>query len=369
MKTKRNLIGSHNLDLVLMCFIFILLFVLPLIFTRVEGRISWNNVFKIWQDRVLLIPLFALNHWVLVPRLMITKRYKLYFAIVILMIVFVTVTYYLHDAPTQRRSGKPVDRIQEIGGSGPSRPERKNPSAVPPYADLLMFSLLLIAVDTGLSLTKNWHKSEEDRIRLENENTHVQLAMLRHQISPHFFMNTLNNIYALIDTDTKKSKESVMKLSKLMRYMLYENKSGKVNISREFEFIRSYVDLMVIRYANDIQVTLDIPDQFTDKEIPVMMFISFIENAFKHGFSYAQKSFIHIIFEILTNQIVFTCINSNTSGKTTEGDHGLGMENSRKRLDLLYGNRYRLSVHETEKIFSVELTIPLSEITADSKKI
>ncbi|MDD4554776.1 MAG: histidine kinase [Bacteroidales bacterium] len=368
MKTRRNLAGYHNFDLLLMCFIFLLLFVLPVIFTRVDGRISWNNVFKIWQDRALLIPVFVLNHWILVPRLMIRKRYRLYFSFVAMILILVTVVYYFHDTPAGRRFSLKNEAMPLIKADGPARPKQRTPTPVPPYADLLMFSLLIVAVDTGLSLTKSWHKSEEDRIRLESENTSVQLAMLRHQISPHFFMNTLNNIYALIDTDSKKSKESVMKLSKLMRYMLYENKAGKVKISREFEFIRSYVDLMIIRFADNIQVTLDIPEKYADDDIPVMLFISFIENAFKHGSSYEQKSFIHLIFEITVDKIIFTCINSNTAKMTPKGDHGLGMENSLKRLELLYGDRYRLSVHETEKTFTVELAIPLTGNIMDSRK-
>ncbi|MEI7727475.1 MAG: sensor histidine kinase, partial [Bacteroidota bacterium] len=195
---------------------------------------------------------------------------------------------------------------------------------------------------------------------LEKENTRVQLAILRNQISPHFFMNTLNNIYALIDTDTRKSKESVMKLSKLMRYLLYENSNGKVKLSREFEFIKSYVDLMIIRFDNDIIVNLEIPENYADIEIPVMIFISYIENAFKFGASYQQKSFIHVVFEVTDNMLFFTCLNSITRKKEVNRVGGLGLSNSKQRLDLLFKDRYKLSVRETEKIFTVELNIPLT---------
>ncbi len=378
MAKNRKLFGIHNIDILLMSFIFLLLFMLPVLFTKVDGGISWTNVFKIWQDRVLLIPIFIINHWVLVPRLMLKKRYKLYTGLAALIIMLSTLAYYFHDIPQKARPRRATDRIERRmaeEGINPPRPDERNepprqleqrepsskkPSPVPPYADLLMFSLLIVAVDTGLSLTKNWHRNEEDKIRLEKENTKVQLAMLRNQVSPHFFMNTLNNIYALIDTDTQKSKQAVMKLSKLMRYMLYENSNGKVTLSKEFEFIKSYVDLMIIRFDNDINVNLDIPEKYTDVEIPVMLFISYIENAFKYGASYQQKSFIHVIFEVTSDTLSFTCLNSITGKRETKSQGGLGLQNSKQRLELLFNDRYKLSVRETEKIFTVELNIPLA---------
>jgi LytS/YehU family sensor histidine kinase len=275
------------------------------------------------------------------------------------MILACALGYYFHDEAfnTRPRRG--------FNGAGPRpvvenrKPEGKTPTPVPPYADLLMFSLLIVTVDTGLLLTKDWHHNEEDRIRLEQENTQFQLSMLRSQLSPHFFMNTLNNIYGLIDADTKKSKQAVMKLSKLMRYMLYENINGKVSLEKEFEFIRSYVDLMSIRFAEEIDINLDMPENFQETEIPAMLFISYIENAFKHGASYQQKSFIYVMFEIIPGALIFSCINSLVAKKEEPSKGGLGLENNKKRLDLLYQDKYLLSVRETEKMFRVELKIPL----------
>ena len=387
MAKNKKLFGIHNIDILLMSFIFLLLFMLPVLFTKVDGGISWTNVFKIWQDRALLIPIFLINHWILFPRLVLKKRYKSYAGLVALMIVTCTIAYYFHDMPDNTRPRRAAERMKPPRQDERIKPPRrdegierlrqdkridyqvqdelrsaatKKPSPVPPYADLLMFSLLIVAVDTGLSLTKNWHRNEEDKIRLEKENTKVQLAMLRNQVSPHFFMNTLNNIYALIDTDTQKSKQAVMKLSKLMRYMLYENSNGKVTLSKEFEFIKSYVDLMIIRFDNDINVILDIPEKYDDVEIPVMLFISYIENAFKYGASYQHKSFIHVIFEVTSDTLFFTCLNSITGKKEIKRQGGLGLQNSKQRLELLFNDRYKLSVRETEKIFTVELNIPLA---------
>ncbi|MFN8256754.1 MAG: histidine kinase [Bacteroidales bacterium] len=356
---KFKIFGINRIDILLMSFIFLLLFALPVIFTTVDGKISWKNVIKIWQDRALLIPLFLFNHWILVPGMILKKRYKTYIGTIAFIILLITSSYYFIDQPGQSKTE--AKRQKE---NPPPRSERmkmpdKTPAPVPPYADLLMFSLLLVAVDTGMSFTKYWHINEEDKIRLEQENTNVQLAMLRNQLSPHFFMNTLNNIYALIDINTPAAKLAVMKLSKLMRYMLYENESGTVKLSKEFEFIRSYIDLMKLRFAEEMNVHLIIPEVYNDAEIPTMLFISYIENAFKFGASYQHEGFINIVFEIADEKLVFICSNTINSENSRLKPGGLGMVNNENRLNLLFGKNYSLAVNSSEKLFNVLLSIPL----------
>jgi hypothetical protein len=348
-----------------MMFIFVILFVLPLIFTREGGKIAWQSVIKIWQDQVLLVPLFVINHWLLVPKLVLKKKYTSYLIVVFILISASVTGYYAYDEgsrktpdrrPAQNRELQPARRRPQ-GEAQSSRPQ-----PVPPYADLLLFSLMVVSVDTGLSFTKHWHLVEEDRVRLEKENIQAQLGMLRNQISPHFFMNTLNNIYSLIDADKERSRQAVMKLSKLMRYLLYENQNGKVLLSREFDFIRSYVDLIKLRYVDEVKITLKIPDIYSDVEIPVLLFISYLENAFKYGASYEHDSFINAAFELDDKFLTFTCENSRNwsseMGKDEEG--GIGLTNSRQRLDLLYGNRYSLDVRETSNMYTVKLIIPVA---------
>ncbi|MEI7725277.1 MAG: hypothetical protein WCK09_09250, partial [Bacteroidota bacterium] len=161
MKTKR-ILGIHNIDILLMCFIFLLLFLLPVIFTRVGETISWRNVFKIWQDRALIIPIFLLNHWLLVPKLMLRKKYKAYIGLVTAIIIASSVFYYFHDEPNTIKQREAAERSFRPRPDGPPKPVSQPPASVPPYVNLLMFSLLIVAVDTGLSLTKSWHQNEED---------------------------------------------------------------------------------------------------------------------------------------------------------------------------------------------------------------
>jgi hypothetical protein len=360
MRSRKDYIS--NIDLIVIGFIFLILLVLPLIFTRENGRLAWSSILKIWQDKVLLIPLFAINHWLLVPKLVLKKQYAFYLITVLTLITLVTAGYYFHDEKL-RKEPPPVQSDRAQTKDRRERPARNSPvqrpQPVPPYADLLLFSLLIVAVDTGLSFTKHWHLVEEDKVRLEKENIEAQLGILRHQISPHFFMNTLNNIYSLIESDKERSRQAVMRLSKLMRYLLYENQNGKVPLSKEFEFIKSYVDLMKLRFVDEVEISLKIPEVYNDIEIPVLLFISYLENAFKFGTSYENKSFIETSFIVDDDYIHFSCINSRNVFSDASHNGGIGLKNSRQRLDLLFGDRYHLNVQETEGIFSVELKIPI----------
>ncbi len=348
MKSSSQNKWIRNLEYWVMGVIFIVLFLLPVLFTQIDGVISWRHVFKIWKDQLLLLPLFALNHWVFVPRLLVNQRVKSYFVAVFATIAVCTISYYYYDLNPKREN-----QIRMVN-------DERKPNPIPPYAHLLMYSILIVAVDSGLLFSQKWYENEEEKMILEKQNTEIQLHILRNQISPHFFMNTLNNIYALIDCDTPKAKQAVMKLSKMMRYMLYESEHGKVKLSKEFEFVKSYIDLMKLRFANDMTIQLMLPKTYDDILIPPMLFVSYIENAFKYGASYEQKGLIKIIFEISDNQLYFNCYNSMNKQTVTTEKGGLGMTNSENRLKLLFGDRYRLMVDSSQKIFNVELEIPLA---------
>jgi hypothetical protein len=320
---------------------------MPVLFTRIGDEISWKHVFKIWQDQALLIPLFILNHWLLVPRFLLKKKHLLYFISVLLLIAGFVIAYYLKDEIFHKNPQIAINLIV------------KRPQPIPPYAHLLMYSLLIVGVDAGLLFFRRWDEMEKEQERLEKENLKMQLNILQNQISPHFFMNTLNNIYALIEHDTKRAKEVVMQFSKLMRYMLYENGSNAIMLSKEFELIKSYISLMKIRYASEVNVNLFIPETFTDVEVPPMIFISYIENAFKYGTSYEQKSEIDISFIITDKELSFSCQNT-IFNESQIHKGGLGNKNIDERLKLLFGAKHELNILTENNQYKVTLKIPLS---------
>ena len=345
-KSRFHLQG-RNFGLYIMAFVFLILFLLPVLFTRVHGEISWTHVLKIWQDQALLFVVFGLNHWLIAPKLILRGKYGLYMLCIIVIIAVFSFSYYYYD-DVLNASKVRVENTRS-----------DKPTPIPPYAHLLMYSLLIVGVDSGLLFSKKWYENEEKQYILEKQNSAMQLEMLRYQVSPHFFMNTLNNIYALIDLDSYRAKEAVMKLSKLMRYMLYENENSKVSISKEFEFVKSYIDLMKLRFDKNMIIELKLPEQYNEFEIPPLLFISFIENAFKHGGGGDNKSKIVISFSLENKYLIFNCFNLKSTTSSTAVKGGMGIENSKSRLELFYGGRYSLSISSMEKYFDVTLKIPI----------
>ena len=192
---------------------------------------------------------------------------------------------------------------------------------------------------------------------LEKQNLQTELEYLKHQINPHFFMNTLNNIHALIDIDAEKAKETVIELSKIMRYILYDSSQPLIPLQKEITLMNNYIELMRIRYTDPIDITVSVPEHVPDVKIPPLLFITFIENAFKHGISYRHASFVHVAIEVQEKELSFYIMNSNFN--QLPHDTGIGLENVTKRLNLLYGNKYTLSIRAEEDVYRVTLVIPI----------
>jgi LytS/YehU family sensor histidine kinase len=197
---------------------------------------------------------------------------------------------------------------------------------------------------------------------LEKEKLNSELAFLKNQISPHFFFNTLNNIYSLIGINAEDSQKAVLKLSKLMRYLLYESEKGDSKLSTEIEFMNNYIDLMKLRMNEKVALNVSLPADYDDRSIPPLLFIPFIENAFKHGISYREKSFIEISFLVTPDSLSFRCANSlfKSRDESDSGHSGIGLENVRKRLGLLFPGKHDLKINKTDSEFEVLLQINLA---------
>jgi LytS/YehU family sensor histidine kinase len=226
-----------------------------------------------------------------------------------------------------------------------------------------LLSVVIIGFSFGLRIIEKHAVSEKKQKELEKEKLNSELAFLKNQVSPHFFFNTLNNIYSLIEINTTDAQDAVLKLSKLMRYLLYESEHGETLLSHEIEFMNHYIDLMKLRLSKKVDLKIDLPEKNTNYKIPPLLFIPFIENAFKHGISYREKSFINISMQSENNTIRFTCINSlgqPTEKDTNENHSGIGLENVKKRLNLLFPNKHTLKIGKLENEFHVTLEIILS---------
>ena len=245
------------------------------------------------------------------------------------------------------------------------RPHREGRGAgLPPpivgERDIMAVVVLILIFSANLGI-KFYFKTRDDRKRLaelEKQNLEQQLEYLRYQINPHFFMNTLNNIHALVDIDPEKAKDTILELSKMMRYVLYEGNKQGVPLSRELDFIRHYIALMRLHYTDKVRISIDLPSEVPERQVPPLMLITFIENAFKHGVSYQHESFIDVKVTMEENKLCFSCCNSKAE-KSNEEKGGVGLANVRERLKLLYNNDYTLRIDDTADIYTVELIIPI----------
>lgn len=239
-----------------------------------------------------------------------------------------------------------ITRTLELaGGWRPPHPPKPMDGMILPLFKLLRNVLpfvLSAALATLLRLAMKWQVAEQARREMEIQKTEAELNNLRNQINPHFLLNTLNNIYALISFDKEKAQKAVLSLSALLRQMLYGTKNNSVSLKDETDFIRNYVDLMRIRLSKDVKVVFNtnIPDN-KDIRIAPLIFISLVENAFKHGVSPTRQSFINISISSDGNQIECEIINSNyPKNATDKSGHGIGLEQVAKRLDLAYAGKY-----------------------------
>jgi hypothetical protein len=335
------------------CFIWALVFAGPYLRNMQDvNGLNFSRMIADWINISFFFLLFLLNLYFLVPRLLFNNKRRQYILIVVLSIIIVTILdIIIHTGM----------RPDDIPGHGAPPQGFRPGSIMGSFFNNIITGILIIGTGTAFRLEYKWLDEEKRRKDVEKEQLRTNLALLRHQVSPHFFMNTLNNIHTLIETDTQKAQEAVERLSVLMRYLLYDSAQNTINLKKEIDFIHSFISLMQLRHSDEVEVTTQIPEQIPDMQIPPMLFISLIENAFKHGTCYPFKSYIH--FELQHDHNQLRCIIKN-SKHPRKGDFkgeysGIGLGNIRESLELLYQKDYQLDIFDKENEFEVRLTLPV----------
>lgn len=313
-----------------------------------EVHVSLENILIAWLKIAPYLLIFIIHNSLIAPRLLLRKhRYVWYLVVNLLTItaVFSLVAIYEKYAPYD------------------TEPYILNGKAS--FTDLAIYwNILLGFFMTGLNMRiKLLYRSLRDEQQMEElkrQNLQAEMDYLRYQINPHFFMNTLNNIHALIDIDTEYAKSAVIELSKMMRYVLYESGSETISLKKDIQFIENYIELMRIRYDSSIDICLDYPATIPNKvAIPPLLLIVFVENAFKHGVSYNHASFIHIRIGYRDDAVTAVISNSRHE-KSRPGTTGIGLENVKKRLALIYQDNYTLSIDDSDPaVYTVKLIIPI----------
>ena len=313
-----------------------------------EVHVSLENILIAWLKIAPYLLIFIIHNSLIAPRLLLRKhRYVWYLVVNLLTItaVFSLVAIYEKYAPYD------------------TEPYILNGKAS--FTDLAIYWNILLGffmtgLNMGIKLLYRSLRDEQQMEELKRQNLQAEMDYLRYQINPHFFMNTLNNIHALIDIDTEYAKSAVIELSKMMRYVLYESGSETISLKKDIQFIENYIELMRIRYDSSIDICLDYPATIPNKvAIPPLLLIVFVENAFKHGVSYNHASFIHIRIGYRDDAVTAVISNSRHE-KSRPGTTGIGLENVKKRLALIYQDNYTLSIDDSDPaVYTVKLIIPI----------
>lgn len=227
---------------------------------------------------------------------------------------------------------------------------------------MLFFNLFFVVfIAIAIKFYKRWNEKDFQEQKVQKEKVEAELQMLKTQINPHFLFNTLNSIYVLALKQSEQTANTVMKLSDILDYILYRINTPKIAISNEIKIIEDYVELEKIRFSNRVDLDFNTDLQSKDIQIPPMLIIPFIENAFKHGVAKSiGKSWIKISIKETNGALHILVANSKTQNKLKDKTGGIGLENVKKRLNLLYDSKYQLDISEKQMQYLVSLSIPIN---------
>ncbi len=342
-------IPRHTLVVLIHIICWGLFFAFPIFFAqRSNGTIDWDAFLHHSIFPLSSFLIFYLNYFILVPLLLFKEHTRQFLLANLAIVLIMTLgSRYLNNAlfPPPIFFDRPLP---------------------PQYIFYLRDAAGLVfaaGLSVAIRMSIRWSQAEAERREAVRSRTEAELKNLRNQLNPHFLLNTLNNIYALIAFDTEKAQQAVQELSKLLRYVLYDNQQMFVPLSKEIDFIRNYIELMRIRVSPqvDIQTSFHIKPE-SQTPIAPLIFISLIENAFKHGISPTEPSFINIAITENEKEVCCTIHNSNyPKTRADKSGSGIGLEQVSKRLELLYAKRYRWkrSLSADGKAYTSSLCIQL----------
>ncbi len=341
--------------------IHILLWIIYFAITSTQFYFRFGFIPKdFYVSTLALIGVFYLNYAFLVPKLLLNKRIALYIiisSIIILLFVFIFEPLIPHPKtyafsgriPNLKRMSNAVDIGFENNrmGTGFIRSFRS-------------FSLLLlfIALSTSIRLVFGWYKTEKQRTQVESQKISSELLFLKAQLNPHFLFNTLNSIYSLANKKSDDTTIAVVTLSELMRYMIYEANEGLVSLKKEIDHIKNYISLQLLRLKDSSGVRINVHGNLNYKIEPLLL-ISFIENAFKYGTDFKGKTNIQIKITVENEALSLYVYNTSSPQKTKNENSGIGLENIKNRLNLLYPNLHTLNITNDKKSYEVNLVITL----------
>lgn len=353
-----NFIKKNNtLQIFIHLLVWIVLFSTP--YFLASGR--FDNTERLlehtWIPLVFYAISFYINYAWLADKLFQKKERIVFIGLnIALILIFLIITFILRSTVFMQDFPPRMPMRMPMPLKDPGHPSM----SLFMYKDIISY-LIPVIFAIAVKATIRWSKAESLQKEAEKERLTSEIQHLKYQLQPHFFFNSLNNIYALVDTNPERAKENIHTLGKLMRYMLYESNTDKVLLSKEIDFMKRYIDLMAMRSSNKTSVSYQFPTLTQDVEIPPLLFISLIENAFKHGVSASKETKISFNLMLTHFHIYFVAENENFPKQSTDkSGSGIGLENLEKRLKLLFPQKYILTKKITDNIYWISLSINLT---------
>lgn len=341
------MISNKKTEIFIHLLVWGLILSIPFLFFSGDSPRSSRILYRTWTPILFSFILFYINYVWLAKWLVNDKKYLLF----ILTNLLIIVTFIFA-----------IECFQDIVTASSKR-KRRGYETFKYYA-IMRYSftfVLTVAGSVAFRYIKQKQLQEIQREKERNEQLSAELQHLKYQIQPHFFLNTLNNIYSLTDFSPDKAKTTIHGLSKLMRYLLYTAQSDQVTLEQELDFIKKYIDLMKIRIAGDVEITSNFELDKLHHKVAPLLFIPLVENAFKHGVSATKKSFIHVEAKWKNEtMLLFIVKNSNyAKDEKDQAGSGIGIANLKKRLEILYPNNYEFEQTADENTFVSTLMIKL----------
>ena len=328
----------------------VVLFALPLatFLSTQDVTATRTSFYVVWGLFQAPVVVYFINFYLLGPYLFFKRRHWWFVLINLVLILGLNYQFFL---------------VYLNRDSIPNMPAMDTNMWVGFFGGFLMFLVLncmIAAIAIGIRHFIHTRQIRQQLIEEKAKNTEAELAWLKNQINPHFLFNTLNNISSLVQIDADKAQDAIAQLSDLLRYAMYETNKNTVPLQGEIEFMRNYVELMKLRCSEKTMVNCQLSIANSPLTIAPLLFISLIENAFKHGISSNRDSRIDITLTADGQQLIFDCENTNfPKNDTDRSGSGIGLENTRRRLDLIYKDRYTWEQTLEDNIYKVKITIQL----------
>lgn len=306
-------------------------------------------------NTVFIISFYYCNTYLFVPRLFDRRNFAFYTVLILGLMIIYGLMPRIYHALFGNINFNPNPPPANARPAGPPR-SRPFLSA----GNIVLF-LLVFVFSTGIKVINQWLRSERRNKEIANEKLKAELSFLKAQINPHFLFNTLNNIYALASVQSEHTAAAVMKLSSIMRYVLTEAKNDVVPLEKEIQFTSHYIELQKMRLTDKTIIDFTVHGDPIGRQIAPLLLLPFIENAFKYGISTRERSPISILLEIKKDSLYFSiCNQKHLSTMLRISDNtGIGISNTKRRLDLFYEDRYALNIEDKSSDFSVKLKIPV----------